>query len=87
MAFDFQDDCLDILSRVALGVDFLNNNVDRDRDYLPYFFTDFQHDPAWSRHDWPDYGDLTGRYVEAFFKARRLLGIKSPGKVEIHEER
>ena len=77
------DQWFSIPAKVTLGLNFLNNNVDKNRGFLPYFFTDFKNDPAESMHDWPDFGDLTGRYVEAFSKARNLLGITSPGEVEV----
>lgn len=76
------NDWFSIPERVTLGLNFLKSNIDKNHACLPYFYTNFQNATAWSQHDWPDYGDLTGRYVEAFIKARRLLGIESPGEVE-----
>jgi len=72
----------DLCERVRIGMNFLNSNVDKKRRYLPYFTTIFKNDPAELRHDWPDFGDLTARYVEAFILARRMLGIKKIGHVE-----
>ena len=65
---------IDIRERVRLGLNFLNNNVDKDRGCLPYFTTIFKTNPAEARHDWPDFGDLTSRYVEAFIYVRKILG-------------
>lgn len=65
---------IDLKARVRLGLNFLNNNVDKERGFLPYFTTIFKTNPAEARHDWPDFGDLTSRYVEAFIYARKMLG-------------
>lgn len=73
----------DLRSRVRLGLNFLNNNVDADRDCLPYFVTIFKNDPAEARHDWPDFGDLTSRYVEAFVYVRKMLGGLEYGLPEL----
>jgi len=71
-----------LCKRVELGYRYLNSNVDHRRGFLPYFSTMFKHDPAEARHDWPDFGDLTGRYVESFILARRMLDIPEIGEVE-----
>ncbi len=71
-----------LCQRVKIGLEYLNNNVDRHRGCLPYFATMFKHDPAEARHDWPDFGDLTGRYVESFILARKMLNLSEPGEVE-----
>lgn len=74
---------LDLCERVKLGLNFLNNCVDKNRSFLPYFSIMFKNDPAEARHDWPDFGDLTGRYVEAFILARKMLKIEEPFETEV----
>ena len=76
-------DIFDLRKRAELGLNFLNNNVDKNREFLPYFSTMFKNDPAEARHDWPDFGDLTGRYVESFVMARKMLNIDQAGEVEL----
>lgn len=71
-----------LCQRAEHGLNYLNNNVDRRRGCLPFFSTMFKRDPAENRHDWPDFGDLTGRYVESFVLARRMLNLAQPGEVE-----
>ena len=77
------DDRFDLCARARLGLSFLNSNVDRRRGCLPYFATMFKNDPAENRHDWPDFGDLTARYTEAFVMVRRMLGLDEPNDVEV----
>jgi hypothetical protein len=76
-------DMFDLCEQMKLGLNFLNNNVDHNRGCLPYFVTIFKNDPTEARHDWPDFGDLTSRYVESFILARKMLGINTPGSVEM----
>lgn len=71
-----------IYERAGLGLEFLNKNVDKKRNCLPYFWTLFDETPAEARHDWPDFGDLTGRYVESFTAARAILGITQISETE-----
>jgi hypothetical protein len=72
----------DLGDRVRHGLNFLNQNVDKKKGNLPYFWTIFESDPAEARHDWPDFGDLTSRYIEAFIVARRMLGLPELFNVE-----
>ncbi len=72
----------DLCSRARAGLTYLNSNVDRKRGCLPYFSTMFKNDPAEARHDWPDFGDVTGRYVESFILARTMLGVSEPTEAE-----
>ena len=76
------DNRLDLPERARFGLNFLANNVDKNANCLPYFWTLFNDDPAEARHDWPDFGDLTARYVESFIVARRMLGIAEPTGTE-----
>jgi hypothetical protein len=44
-----------------------------DRDGLPYFNI-FRTQPAEAAHDWPDFGDVTSRQLQAAILARHLTG-------------
>lgn len=70
-------------NRVKHCLNFLNNCVDKNRNCLPYFAVMFKNNPAEARHDWPDFSDLTGRYIEAFILARKMLKIKEPFETEL----
>ncbi|MFA6175329.1 MAG: hypothetical protein WC765_01975 [Phycisphaerae bacterium] len=69
--------------QIELGLNFLTYNVDSKRGCLPYFATIFDCDPAENHHDWPDFIDLSARYIEAFIMARGVLNITMPSDVEI----
>ncbi len=56
---------------VGRTLNYLNNMVDRDG--LPYFNI-FWTDPAEAAHDWPDFGDVMSRQLQAAVMARRLCG-------------
>ncbi len=75
-------DTLNLENRVKFSLNFLTKNTDSKKGYLPYFVTCFKHDPAEARHDWPDFGDLTGRYVNAFILARIMTGSDEGEEVE-----
>ncbi len=44
-----------------------------DKDGLPYFNV-FWTDPAEAAHDWPDFGDVTSRQLQAAVMARHMTG-------------
>jgi hypothetical protein len=50
---------------------YLDNMVDQDG--LPYFNI-FWTDPAEAAHDWPDFGDVTSRQLQAAIMARYMTG-------------
>ena len=50
---------------------YLDNMVDKDG--LPYFNV-FWTDPAEAAHDWPDFGDVMSRQLQAAIMARHLTG-------------
>ena len=77
----------DLHERLDISLGFLNNNVDEEKGLLPYFATMFKNDPAEARHDWPDFSDLTSRYIEAFVLARKILGQNKPGEIEQGQRR
>lgn len=48
-----------------------------DRDSLPYFNI-FWSDPAEAAHDWPDFGDVMARQLQAAVMARHMTGAGLP---------
>lgn len=56
---------------VGRTYNYLDNMVDKDG--LPYFNI-FWTDPAEAAHDWPDFGDVMSRQLQAAVMARRLCG-------------
>jgi hypothetical protein len=74
---------LDLIRAARLGLNFLNRCVDLDRRCQPYFVTQFKNDPAELRHDWPDFSDLTSRYIEALFLVRKMLALTEPTQTEL----
>ena len=56
-----------------------------DKDGLPYFNI-FRNDPAEAAHDWPDFGDVTSRQLQAAIMARRLTGQEAQNEKRWTEE-
>ena len=56
---------------VSRTYNYLDNMVDKDG--LPYFNI-FWTDPAEAAHDWPDFGDVMSRQLQAAIMARHLTG-------------
>jgi hypothetical protein len=59
---------------VLRSYNYLDNMVDQDG--LPYFNV-FWTDPAEAAHDWPDFGDVMSRQLQAAIMARHLTGQES----------
>ena len=57
---------------VLKSYNYLNRAVDADG--LPYFNI-FWTDPAEAAHDWPDFGDVMSRQLQAAIMARHMTGI------------
>lgn len=77
-----KEQIFNLYDRVKLGMNFLSNNVDKRQNCRPFFSTMFKNDPAENRHDFPDFCDLTSRYIEAFIVSRKMLGITEPNSTE-----
>ena len=56
---------------VGRTYNYLDNMVDKDG--LPYFNI-FWTDPAEAAHDWPDFGDVMSRQLQAAIMARHMTG-------------
>ena len=68
---------------VGRAYNYLDNMVDRDG--LPYFNI-FWNDPAEAAHDWPDFGDVMSRQLQAAIMARRLTGKEAQNEKLMDQE-
>ncbi len=59
---------------VPLSTDFLVRMMDTNRGGLPYFRVLLNEEPPLAKHEWPDWGDMTGRFAEALMMARLMTG-------------
>ncbi len=73
---------LNLEDQAKLCLNYLCGNMDSKRGGLPYFWTFFRPDPPEIRHAWPDYGDITGRFVDAFILAHQMTGEEKGQKEE-----
>ena len=73
---------LNLEDYAELAFNHLTNNLDPNRNYLPYFHTIYESDPAEARHEIFDYGDLTARYLDALILYRYLTGSDQGRKYE-----
>ena len=64
----------DLEERARLAIDCLTRMVDPKRDYEPYFYVNYDQDPAIAYHHLWDYGDASGRMLDALTKARLMSG-------------
>lgn len=65
---------LDLEERARLALNHLTRNLDANLGYLPYFWSHLTSDPPEARHEAYDFGDITGRYVDALILARHMTG-------------
>ena len=73
---ELRPDTLNLEKKAELSLNYLCGNLDRRRKGLPYFRTFLRPNPPEARHDWSDYGDITGRFVDAIILARHMTGSK-----------
>ena len=68
----------DLQNRAELAMRALVSLVDSDRAGLMYFLADWRAHPPRADHGLWDYGDGSGRYIDALTLARRMLRPGSP---------
>ncbi|MCL5985194.1 MAG: glycoside hydrolase family 127 protein [Actinobacteria bacterium] len=80
---ELKPDTLVLQECAALGMNNLIKNLDKKKGYMPFFWTILNLDPPEARHGILtfDFGDTTGRYLEAL-----LLAIQMTGNQEGAEE-
>ncbi|MFA5865824.1 MAG: hypothetical protein WC975_14215 [Phycisphaerae bacterium] len=71
----------DIPERIRMGYEFLVGNLDQRFDYFPTFTTILTPNNPMARHDFPDFGDLTSRYLEGLYLARNMIGSRVDGQI------
>lgn len=67
---------LDLHSRALAALNHLTGNLDPKLGYEPYFWTIFDEEPVEARHDFCDFGDDTGRYLDSLILIRRMTGAE-----------
>jgi len=60
---------------------YLNFN-DKNLHGIPYFYAFFNPDGAVAHHDQWDFGDATGRYLDALVLCRKVIGENTPCEIE-----
>jgi hypothetical protein len=67
-------DTLDVREPMRLAVSCMIHRMDPARNYQPWFAVDVENRrPVALRHDIWDYGDTSGRFLEAFITARHMI--------------
>ena len=69
-------DTLDLVTRISIGLNHLVTNLDPTMGCIPYFSYDFTGTSALINHANWDYGDISGRYLEAIMSARNMTGME-----------
>ncbi len=72
---------LNLHDRASLGLHFLTHSLDESYGYLPNILMRFDREYPLARHDFADFGDLTSRYMEAFYLARCMTGSQTGDEV------
>lgn len=65
-------DTLELTDMADLAIHHITSNVDPQLDGAPYFYLNMVGKPASCVHDAWDYGDVTGRYVDAAVSLRQM---------------
>ena len=76
-------DTLDVVKHINLGINYLIRNPDAKSNYVPYFGgkVPYKGYPRLERTEW-DYGDGTGRFIEALILARMVTGNQDGKEIE-----
>jgi hypothetical protein len=70
----FQPDTLDLRAPVRRAVSCISNRMDPDAGYRPWFLVEVKDwKPTRLRHDIWDFGDMSGRFLEALILARHMF--------------
>ena len=73
ISINLYPDTLNLEDHIRLSFNYLKGCLDRNWNFLPYFRTYFYPEPKFE-HEWPDFGDLTARFLDAFILARCMTG-------------
>ncbi len=67
-------DTLDLPERARAALNYFIRNPDRDARFQPYFISNLEADPPYREHNEWDFGDVTGRFLEAIALIRLMTG-------------
>lgn len=73
---------LDLQYRVALAVEYVVNNPDRNRDFRPYFSYQLLDAPVYMLHTFFDAPHVAGRFLDALLRAEAMTGMRADEEVE-----
>jgi len=66
---------VDLKRHLALGVEFIINNLDERQGYLPFFHYELIQDPACMRHGPFDSPHVVGRFMDALGRCSRIIEL------------
>lgn len=70
-------DTLELTDRAELALHHITTSVDPALRYAPFFYLNMQANPPFCQHENWDYGDVTGRYIDAAAGLRQMTGSKA----------
>ena len=61
---------------VGLAAPSLAHRIDREQGNRPFFWFNLESDPPALQHDYWDFCDMSGRWVDAFILSRLMTGVQ-----------
>ncbi|MCY4061260.1 MAG: hypothetical protein OXG53_02710 [Chloroflexi bacterium] len=74
---------IDLKRPLALGIEFIINNLDERQSYLPFFHYELIHQPTCMRHGPFDSPHVVGRFLDALGHCSRIIDL--PDETEIYD--
>ena len=74
---------VELKRHLALGVEFIINNLDERQSYLPFFHYELIQEPACMRHGPFDSPHVAGRFLDALGRCSRIIEL--PDEAEIYD--
>ena len=74
---------LDLKRHLALGVEFIINNLDERQNYIPFFHYELIQQPTCIRHGPFDSPHVVGRFMDALGRCSRIIEL--PDEAEIYD--
>ncbi|MCY3915153.1 MAG: hypothetical protein OXG49_03985 [Chloroflexi bacterium] len=74
---------IDLKRHLALGVEFIVNNLDERQNYTPFFHYELIQQPACMRHGPFDSPHVVGRFLDALGRSSRIIDL--PDETEIYD--
>lgn len=79
---DLIPDTLELADHAELAIHHITTNVDRKLHNTPYFYLHMNGDPPACVHEPWDWGDVTGRYIDALVSLRQITGTRTGIDIE-----